>query len=117
MDFDKDGWMDVALTHDAAPGISLWHNEGAKKFTRVRLPELGWTSGFGIAALDYDNDGWVDLVAVGRMTRSHRLRCFATKVLGIPRRDEGGRARPDLARGTAFHNSVSISTVMVPWDC
>jgi len=66
LDFDKDGWMDVALTHDAAPGISLWHNEGAKKFTRVRLPELGWTSGFGIAALDYDNDGWVDLVAVGQ---------------------------------------------------
>ena len=64
LDFDKDGWMDVTLTHDVAPGISLWRNEGGRKFSRVKLPDLGWERGWGIAAIDYDNDGWVDLVAV-----------------------------------------------------
>src|SRR5262249_29087472 len=28
LDFDKDGFMDVALTRDASPPISLWRNEG-----------------------------------------------------------------------------------------
>ncbi len=49
LDFDKDGWMDVALTHDEAPGISLWHNDGGKRFSRVTLPDLGWKRGWGIA--------------------------------------------------------------------
>jgi len=29
------------------------------------LPETNWTRAFGVTAIDYDNDGWVDLVAVG----------------------------------------------------
>ncbi|HXZ11691.1 MAG TPA: FG-GAP-like repeat-containing protein [Candidatus Sulfotelmatobacter sp.] len=65
LDFDKDGWMDLAFTHWAAPGISLWRNVGGKSFERVQLPDPGWMRGWGIAALDYDNDGWLDLVAVG----------------------------------------------------
>jgi tetratricopeptide (TPR) repeat protein len=65
IDFDKDGWMDVALTHAAAPGLTLWRNSGGQFFVRVSIPDLGWKSATGVAALDYDNDGWVDLVAVG----------------------------------------------------
>jgi Tfp pilus assembly protein PilF len=65
LDFDKDDWIDVALTHGVAPGITLWRNDGGKQFSRVKMPELGWTRGWGIAAIDYDNDGWIDLVAVG----------------------------------------------------
>ena len=29
------------------------------------LPETNWVRAYGVAAFDYDNDGWVDLVAVG----------------------------------------------------
>ncbi len=29
------------------------------------MPETEWVRAFGVAAFDYDNDGWVDLVAVG----------------------------------------------------
>ncbi len=29
------------------------------------LPKTNWVRAFGVAAIDYDNDGWVDLVAVG----------------------------------------------------
>jgi len=71
LDFDRDGRMDLAFTHWAPPGLSLWHNtgregsQGAPSFERVSLPDPGWMRAWGIAAFDYDNDGWTDLVAVG----------------------------------------------------
>src|SRR5579872_4015792 len=65
LDFDHDGWMDLAFTLDRAPGISLWRNKRGKSFEQVNLPSPYWDRGYGIAAFDYDNDGWVDLVAVG----------------------------------------------------
>ncbi len=65
LDFDHDGWMDLAFTHREAPGITLWRNNHGKSFDRVPLPETNWVHAFGVAAIDYDNDGWVDLVAVG----------------------------------------------------
>ncbi len=64
-DFNKDGWMDLALTHWAAPGLTLWRNVEGKRLERVEFPELDWTMGWGVAAFDYDNDGWIDLAAVG----------------------------------------------------
>src|SRR2546427_8258537 len=65
LDFNHDGWMDVAFTHSTAPGLTLWRNDRGKNFVQVKLPETNWACAFGIAAFDYDNDGWVDLVAVG----------------------------------------------------
>ena len=64
-DFDKDGFMDIAFTHAGAPGISLWRNIQGKKLERVPLPDFGWKKGWGLTWVDYDNDGWLDLVAVG----------------------------------------------------
>ncbi len=71
LDFDKDGWMDVALTHDGAPGITLWHNQNGKNVEQVQLPAQNWQRAWGVAALDYDNDGWVDLAAVGETKDGH----------------------------------------------
>jgi tetratricopeptide (TPR) repeat protein len=65
LDFNHDGWMDVAFTHSAAPGLTLWRNEKGIKFERATLPETNWARAYGVTAFDYDNDGWVDLVAVG----------------------------------------------------
>ncbi len=67
LDFDHDGWMDVAFTHSEANGksVTLWRNDHGKKFDAVTLPAIPWSSAYGIAAFDYDNDGWIDLVAVG----------------------------------------------------
>jgi len=65
LDFDHDGWMDIALTNEETPAITLWRNDRGKSFEPVSLPVPQWFRAFGVAALDYDNDGWVDLVAVG----------------------------------------------------
>jgi tetratricopeptide (TPR) repeat protein len=65
LDFDKDGWMDLAFTHAGAPGLSLWRNIQGKKLARVPLPDFKWKQGWGLTWIDYDNDGWLDLVAVG----------------------------------------------------
>jgi Tfp pilus assembly protein PilF len=69
LDFDHDGWMDLAFTHPVQSpsdeAITLWRNNKGHSFDPVELPKTSWVRAFGVAALDYDNDGWVDLVAVG----------------------------------------------------
>jgi len=65
LDFDHDGWIDLAVTNMVSPGVTLWRNDHGKSFGQVKLPETNWVRAFGVAAFDYDNDGWVDLVAVG----------------------------------------------------
>src|SRR5437660_8607948 len=65
LDFDHDGWTDMAFTQAGSPGITFWRNNKGKAFTPVELPKTDWVLAYGIAAFDYDNDGWVDLVAVG----------------------------------------------------
>jgi Flp pilus assembly protein TadD len=74
LDFNKDGWMDLAFTHAGAPGISLWRNADGKRLERVPLPDFGWQRGWGISAIDYDNDGWLDLVAAGETSAGGELR-------------------------------------------
>jgi len=63
LDFDHDGWMDLAFTHPLSPGVTLWRNNRGK-FEQVELPK-NLFRGLGVAAFDYDNDGWVDLIVIG----------------------------------------------------
>src|SRR5258706_10443560 len=65
LDYDHDGWMDLAITHSGGTALSLWRNNHAKTFEQIKFPETNWARAYGIGAIDYDNDGWVDLVAVG----------------------------------------------------
>jgi tetratricopeptide (TPR) repeat protein len=82
-DFDKDGWMDVAVTHAGAPGLTLWRNVEGKKFERVALPlPAGVTGALGVTSIDFDNDGWIDLAAIlemGNRTELHVFRNLGAK--------------------------------------
>ena len=84
LDFNKDGWMDIAVTHAGAPGITLWRNvEGAdhvsRRFARVELPLKDAVRGWGLTPIDIDNDGWVDLAAIVETKAGARVRVFRNR--------------------------------------
>ena len=73
-DFNKDGWMDVAVTHAGAPGVTLWRNVDGKHFERVPLPIHDAIRGWGLTAVDIDNDGWIDLAVLIETAHGPELR-------------------------------------------
>ena len=75
-DFDNDGDEDLFITELITQGSSLYVNDGTGLFeeqsvrTLIRLPSLPYT-GFGAAWFDFDNDGWLDILAVnGHVTQN-----------------------------------------------
>ncbi len=67
-DFDADGDEDLFLTHLIRETNTLYLNDGSGLFEdvthEVGLDTPSWEfTGFGTAWLDYDNDGWLDLLA------------------------------------------------------
>jgi len=83
-DFNKDGWIDIAVTHAGAPGLTLWRNvagpqNASRRFERVQLPLSGATRAWGITAIDIDNDGWVDLAAIVETAEGPRVKVFRNK--------------------------------------
>jgi enediyne biosynthesis protein E4 len=68
-DYLNNGWLDLYNTVFSDDYNPLYKNEGGGNFSDVSyqsgiaeptIPFLGWGTGF----LDYDNDGWKDLLAV-----------------------------------------------------
>jgi hypothetical protein len=66
-DYDNDGRVDFYVTNFSDDSNTLYHNEGDGNFTDVTyqaghgeptIPFLGW----GTAFLDFDNDGWKDVI-------------------------------------------------------
>ncbi len=71
LDFNHDGWMDLALTNFGKHAVTLWRNDHGKSFEMMPLPETDLEWAYGVVAFDYDNDGWVDLAVVGE-TMDHK---------------------------------------------
>ena len=73
-DLDGDGLPDLAVTNFYNEGTTLYHNHGGGLFSdRSRATGLTAATrqflGFGLAAIDANNDGWLDLVqANGHIT-------------------------------------------------
>ena len=67
-DFDGNGTEDIFLTHLTREKSTLFFNRGGGIFedrsveVGVAAPSIPFT-GFGTVFLDYDNDGWLDIVA------------------------------------------------------
>jgi hypothetical protein len=68
-DYDNDGRNDIHITNFADDFDVLYHNHDGRSFSdvsfksgiaQVTIPFLGWGTDF----LDYDNDGWKDLLVV-----------------------------------------------------
>ncbi|MFN2579271.1 MAG: CRTAC1 family protein [Pyrinomonadaceae bacterium] len=66
-DYDNSGRISFQVTNFSDDSNVLYHNDGDSNFTdvtylaglgEVTLPFLGWGTSF----LDYDNDGWLDLI-------------------------------------------------------
>ena len=84
LDYNKDGWMDIAVTHAGAPGLTLWRNVEApdhvsRRFTRVELPLKDAVRGWGLTPIDIDNDGWVDLAAIVETKTGPHVRVFRNR--------------------------------------
>jgi len=81
LDYNKDGWMDIAVTHAGAPGLTLWRNVAGpenigRRFEPVELPLEGALRGWGVTAIDIDNDGWIDLAAIVETQSGPQVRVF-----------------------------------------
>ncbi len=67
-DYDCDGWFDIFKTNFADDTCNLYHNNGDGTFNDVTFASgigvnnqyVAWGCGF----VDYDNDGWQDLLQV-----------------------------------------------------
>jgi len=67
-DYDCDGWFDIFKTNFADDTCNLYHNNGDGTFSDVTFAAgVGINNQYvawGCAFLDYDNDGWPDLMQI-----------------------------------------------------
>ena len=78
-DYDNDGWLDIVKSNFAFENSNLYHNERDGDFVDQSLR----TAGIGLATrplvswgtkfLDYDNDGWKDVVVVNGQVYPHMI--------------------------------------------
>ncbi len=74
-DFDRDGDLDIFLSHLSEETNTLYVNDGRALFldrtaeTGLAVPSFPFT-GFGAVWLDLENDGWLDLAVVNGTIKS-----------------------------------------------
>ncbi|RMF56894.1 MAG: T9SS C-terminal target domain-containing protein [Calditrichaeota bacterium] len=80
LDYDNDGDLDIYIAnteHTPRPGFNrLYQNQGDGTFLRMNdsagVSGLSSENSFGVAAADFDNDGWIDIY-VANSNHLHRL--------------------------------------------
>lgn len=110
-DFNRDGWMDIYVTHLDFELNRLYLNHGGMRFSDSTISSgLARTavlnSGFGTRFLDYDNDGWKDLVLVNGHVMDNvnffRRDVFYAEKKMLYRNSRGRFTNVSAAAGPAF---------------
>src|SRR5205807_4399147 len=83
-DYNNDGFLDLFVASANGGEPTLWLNKGNGTFTRdarssAALQALRSTAGLAATFVDYDNDGWLDLVVAGTPIRSSKTSATAGK--------------------------------------
>ena len=99
-DFDNDGDEDLFITELTGQGSTLYVNDGSGLFTErsagagVRYSSLPHT-GFGAGWVDFDNDGWLDVLAVNGLVVESLDRNSPSAVFPLDQRNQLLRNRGD----------------------
>ena len=122
-DFNHDGLEDLVVANIDLQTTSLYENRGHEMFDDIKdSTGLGsmtmWLSGWGLKFLDYDNDGWLDLV----LSNGHPDDFIGTETSGIKYRQPllllhniGGTKLENVgdSAGPPFHHDYSARGLAV----
>ena len=128
-DYDNDGFLDLFVTSLDGTEPSLYHNRGDGTFERdARAGELGrklrGVAGLDAAFFDFDNDGRLDLIVVGKpaapggrgvfLFRNDAARGFEDYSTILPPADSlrAGRA----VAVTDYDQDGDLDLIVVGWD-
>jgi len=111
-DFDNDGWTDIYVANDSAPA-TLYRNNRNGTFTDIAA-EAGAAysgdgkpqAGMGVAAADFDGDGWLDIFKTNFSGDTSTLyRNLGTQL--------GGLVFDDVT----FASGIGVNTRWLGWGC
>lgn len=122
-DYDNDGKVDFHITNFSDDSNTLYRNDGNANFTDITfqaglgeptIPFLGW----GTAFLDFDNDGWLDVI-VGNghvypvVDKYQWGTSFAQQILLFHNTRPGENERVKFERvGAAANSGLAVSKVV-----
>jgi hypothetical protein len=114
-DYNNDGWPDLVVTDLANQRYALYQNNGDGSFTyasataglnRMTMTHSGW----GVRFLDFDNDGWKDLL----IAQGHDLDTIELNFPNLHYREPMLLAR-NVGKGFVDVSSVSGSVFQQAW--
>lgn len=121
-DFDNDGWTDIYVANDSAPA-ALFHNNRNGTFTDVAA-EAGAAysgdgkpqAGMGVAAGDFDGDGWLDIFKTNFSGDTSTLYRNLGQPGGAGQTAGQANALPTFDDVT-FASGIGLNTRWLGWGC
>ena len=113
LDYDQDGWLDLFFTNGPKEGSltnTLYHNERNGRFRDVSAAAgvEGTVSGKGVALIDYDSDGWLDLLVTNGVDHQN---FFLYENQG-----DGTFVEVSAEAGLEVEATEAFLSWLIPWD-